>query len=197
MKRLGWKKLEGGVEEAMEFWSREPGSYVNVSAMLKYGEILRTALASKQGEVERLNAYLDAREQQIFSENGWKNSVSRLVEKRNALQREVEELKEALRVEKNENTKDLNAAVLHRNDNVDLLERIATLETEIAGLREGLAGMIEWFDSEPVRRSLSQAASLTLTHPHLGVKISKEFGVWAREKIERARTALLRGKASK
>lgn len=67
---------------------------------------------------------------------------------------------------------------------------LAFLVERLDELEGALSGMIEWLDSEPVRDSLSRAASLALTHRHLAVTIPPDFGEWAKQKIAAARAAV-------
>lgn len=66
----------------------------------------------------------------------------------------------------------------------------AQREAQAARIKElegALTETVEWLDSQPVRDSLSRAAQLTLTHPHLGVKVDPQFSANAAAMWKRIR----------
>jgi len=75
----------------------------------------------------------------------------------------------------------------------DLRRAFATLDREraqAAALREALAGMLAWLDSEPVQMVLDLYSTIQYTQPHLTRPISAEFLAWAFNTIDAARAAL-------
>jgi hypothetical protein len=69
-------------------------------------------------------------------------------------------------------------------------ELVAAHAAERDRLREAINGLIAWNESEEVKATFSRQASLALTHRHLAVPITPEFGRWAKEKWDDARAAL-------
>lgn len=50
--------------------------------------------------------------------------------------------------------------------------------------------VVKWLDSKEVFDTFKQAGSLSVSHPHLAVAISKEFSVWASVVLKRFRDAV-------
>lgn len=57
-------------------------------------------------------------------------------------------------------------------------------------LREASVDLLKWLDSKEVKASFSQLASLSVSHSHLAIQISREFGAWAEKVLGRFRAAV-------
>lgn len=69
-------------------------------------------------------------------------------------------------------------------------EKLAQAQAQVAELEEAGIEMLKWLDSREVRETFHRMGILSLTHPHLSIKISPQFSEWAKSTIEIFRRTL-------